>query len=303
MSGKIRFGIFLPQIYLWPQMKQEAQRIEALGFDSLWIADHFVSPYSESADWFECWSLLGALAASTTRIRLGTGVTHVVYRNPAILARSALTVDHISDGRLDLGMGVGSGGAYNYAMTGTPAQRLGERVDRYREAVTLIDQLLQNEMTTYEGQFFQAYDAPMHPRPVQQPRPPFNLAAHYPRALKIAAEFGEAWNSFYPGDDLTPEQSSQVTHQRGEMLSELALQFGRDPAEIRRTFFAGYSSDHPFASADAFQDFIGRYREAGIDEFVLGYAPGIDELSGDWMVTADELERYTSLIGDWQLNI
>ena len=296
MSEKIHFGIFLPQIYPWPQMKQEAQRIDTLGFDSLWIADHFVSPYRETVDWFECWSLLGALAASTTRIRLGTGVTHVVYRNPAILARSALTVDHISNGRLDLGMGVGSGGAYNYAMTGTPKQRLGERVDRYREAVTLVDQLLQNELTNYEGQYFQAYDAPMHPRPLQQPRPPFNLAAHYPRALKIAAEFGQAWNSFYPGDDLTPQQSSQVTHRRGEMLSEFALQFGRDPNLIRRTFFAGYSSDQPFASENAFQDFIGRYREAGIDEFVLGYAPGMDELAGDWMVSVDQLEQVASAV-------
>ena len=298
MSEKIRFGIFLPQIYPWPQMKREAQRIEALAFESLWIADHFVSPYSESADWFECWSLLGALAASTSRIRLGTGVTHVVYRNPAILARSALTVDHISHGRLDLGMGVGGGGAYNYAMTGTPTQSLGERVDRYREAVTLIDQLLCNELTTYEGQYFQAYEAPMHPCSVQRPRPPFNLAAHYPRALKIAAEFGDGWNSFYPGDDLTPDQSSQVTHSRGDMLSEFAAQFGRDPNQIRRTFFAGYSSDQPFASEDAFQDFIGRYREAGIDEFVLGYAPGMDELAGDWMVSVDQLERYASVVAD-----
>jgi alkanesulfonate monooxygenase SsuD/methylene tetrahydromethanopterin reductase-like flavin-dependent oxidoreductase (luciferase family) len=131
MPEKVRFGIFRPQLYPWPRMKQEADKIETLGFDSLWIADHFVSPYSTTADWFECWALLGALAASTERIRLGTGVTHVVYRNPAILARSALTVDHISNGRLDFGMGVGGGGDYNFAMTGTPAQSTRERVDRW----------------------------------------------------------------------------------------------------------------------------------------------------------------------------
>jgi alkanesulfonate monooxygenase SsuD/methylene tetrahydromethanopterin reductase-like flavin-dependent oxidoreductase (luciferase family) len=298
MSEKISFGIFLPQLYPWPQMKEEAGRIEALGFDSLWIADHFVSPYSATADWFECWSLLGALAASTERIRLGTGVTHVVYRNPAILARSALTVDHISNGRLDLGMGVGGGGDYNYAMTGTPPQSKGERVDRYREAVVLIDQLLRNQTTTYEGEYFQAYEAPMHPPPLQRPRPPFNLAAQAPRSMRIAAEFGDAWNSFYPGDDLTPEQSSQVTRQRGEMLAEYAAQAGRRPEEIRRTFFVGYSSDHPFASQETFRDFVGRYREAGIDEFILGYAPGIEELQGDWMVTADQLEAYAGVIED-----
>jgi alkanesulfonate monooxygenase SsuD/methylene tetrahydromethanopterin reductase-like flavin-dependent oxidoreductase (luciferase family) len=298
MPEKLRFGIFLPQIYPWPQMKREAGKIETFGFDSLWIADHFVSPYSATADWFECWALLGALAASTKRIRLGTGVTHVVYRNPAILARSALTVDHVSNGRLDLGLGVGSDGDYNYAMTGTPAQSRRERVDRYREAVALIDQLLRNETTTYEGNYFQAYGAPMHPSPVQKPRPPFNLAAHNRRGLQIAAEIGEAWNSFYPGDDLTPEQSSQATRQRGEMLAEFASQAGRDPNEIRRTFFVGYSSDHPFVSEDAFRDFVGRYQEAGIDEFVLGYAPGIQALQGDWMVTPDELEQFAGIVGD-----
>lgn len=296
MTDQIRFGVFLPQIYPWPQIKAAAARIEALGFDSLWIADHFVSPYDPTADWFECWSLLGALAASTARLRLGTGVTHPVYRNPAILARAALTVDHVSNGRLELGMGLGSGGDYNFAMTGTPPQSKGERLARYREAVTLIDQLLRSETTTYEGQYFQAYAAPMHPRPRQQPRPPFNLAAHYPRSLRIAAEFGQAWNSFYPGDDLTPEQSSEVTRQRGEMLSEFALAAGRNPTEIRRTFFAGYSSDQPFASPEAFHDFVGRYQQAGIDEFILGYAPGIEPFKNTWMVTPDELEQYADLI-------
>ena len=82
------------------------------------------------------------------------------------------------------------------------------------------------------------------------------------------------------------------------MLSEFAAQFGRDPNQIRRTFFAGYSSDQPFASENAFQDFIGRYQEAGIDEFVLGYAPGMDELAGDWMVGTDQLERYASIVAD-----
>ena len=227
-------------------------------------------------------------------------MTHVVYRNPAILARAALTVDHISNGRLDFGMGVGAGGDYNYAMTGTAPMSTRQRVDRYREAVILIDRLLRQPLSNYQGEYFQVTEAPMNPRPVQQPRPPFNLAAHYPRSLRIAAQFGQAWNSFYPGDDLTPKQSSEVTRQRGEQLDEYARQAGRDPAEIRRTFFVGYSSDHPFASQEAFIDFVGRYREAGIDEFVLGYAPGIEELQNDWMVTPAELELYARISHDFQ---
>ena len=287
----LKFGIFLPQAYRWPQMQEQARYVESLGFDSLWLADHFVSPYSGTLDWFECWTTLAALAAVTDTIRLGTGITHIVYRNPAILARAALTVDHISNGRLDLGFGVGSAAPYNHAKTGTPDRETRERVDRYQEAVLLIDQLLRQRETTFEGDYYWVKEAPMNPPPVQQPRPPFNLAAHGPRTLRFAAQHADAWNSFYTGGDKTPEQSSDLTKERNQMLDEFLLEAGRDPATVGRTFFVGYTSDALLDSWEAFDDFIGRYQQAGITEFVFGYVPGFDdeELAQSWFMNPDQL--------------
>jgi alkanesulfonate monooxygenase SsuD/methylene tetrahydromethanopterin reductase-like flavin-dependent oxidoreductase (luciferase family) len=285
-SARPRIGIFVPQFLPWDDYLAHALQIESLGFDSLWLADHFVSPYDAALDWYECWTILAAIAARTLRIRLGTGVTHTVYRNPAILARAAMTVDRISNGRLDLGMGVGSAGTHNTAIVRNPPATARARVDHYAESVALIDQLLCNEKTTFEGRYYQVTDATIKPGPVQQPRPPFNLAGHHTRTLKIAAAYGQAWNSFYPGENLTPEQSSQATKERGEQLDQYALEAGRDPAQIGRTYFVGYSSDQPFASEEALIDFIGRYQEAGIDEFVFGYVPGLEDndFDGSWIM-------------------
>lgn len=288
---RVSYGIFLPQIYPWEQMVRYALLIEELGFDTLWLADHFVSPYDSKADWFEGWTMLAALAARTTRIRLATGVSHIVYRNPAMLARAAMTVDHISNGRLELGLGVGGAGDYNYGMTGTPRPSTRERVDRYAEAVSLIDQLLRNETTDFQGDYYQVSGAVMRPGPVQKPRPPFNLAAHYPRSMKVAATYGDSWNSFYPGDDLTDEEGAEVTRERGVLLDQLAVEAGRDPNAIRRTFFVGYSADTPFTGGDALPEFDARYRKAGIQEFVLGFAPGVEELAGQWIMSEEQLRQ------------
>src|SRR5207249_7573886 len=102
MPHQLRFGIITLQNAPWPTMVERWQHIEGLGFDSLWLADHFVNSYQPSQFWLEAWTLLSALAAQTSRIRIGTLVTPVGLRNPAVLARQALTVDHISNGRLAL---------------------------------------------------------------------------------------------------------------------------------------------------------------------------------------------------------
>jgi alkanesulfonate monooxygenase SsuD/methylene tetrahydromethanopterin reductase-like flavin-dependent oxidoreductase (luciferase family) len=298
MSTRSRFGIFVPQTYPWSEMVNWALLVESLGFDSFWIADHYASPVDPAMNWFECWTLLAALAARTSRIRLGTGVTHVVYRNPAVLAKAAMTVDQISQGRLELGMGVGSAADYNYAMTGVPPLSTGERVSRYAEAVALIVQLLRDETTTFNGDYFWVQEARMFPRPVQQPRPPFNLAAHYPRAMKVAATYGDAWNSFYPGDDLSPAESAQVTAERNRLLERLAQEAGRNPATIKRTYFVGYSADVPFAGGDALAAFIQRYEAAGINEFILGFVPGHEAYAGKWIVDEATLRQVAAQLLD-----
>lgn len=293
----LSFELFIPQMYPWEVMKEGVERAEGLGFEKMWVADHFVSPVDPASDWFEAWTLLPALAAVTDLIRLGTLVTSITFRNPAVLARQALTLDHISGGRLQLGLG--AGGARNcHTMTGVPLWEKRERVDRFGEFVEIVDAMLRNEKTTYEGTYYQVQEAMMQPAPVQQPRPPLTIAAHGARTLGIAARYADTWSSYYPGPDLSPEEGAQVIRELNDRLSEFASEIDRDPAEIRRSFAVGYTTDTPFVSEDAFQDFVGRFWEAGIQEFVLGYAPGLDRpgFEGKWITEAEMLTRVAQ---DW----
>ena len=266
---KLHFGIWTPPITPWPEIAKRWQHIETLGFDSVWVADHFVNPYLSSGPWFEGWTLLAALAARTTTIRVGTLVTSIIYRNPALLARQALTVDHISQGRLELGIGATSPRDVSHGMTGVKVWDVGERVDRFRETIEIVDQMLRSEVTTYQGHYYQIKEAEMHPAPIQQPRPPLTIAANGPKTLKFAATYGDSWNTYAGGP--SSREEIEITRQRNEMLNEYAIEVGREPNTITRSLVVGWTHDRPFDSLDSFYEFVGRYREVGINEFVFGY--------------------------------
>jgi alkanesulfonate monooxygenase SsuD/methylene tetrahydromethanopterin reductase-like flavin-dependent oxidoreductase (luciferase family) len=270
-NGKdIRFGIWTPQMTNWDELVKRWQHIEALGFDSVWVVDHFVNPYHPSGFWFEGWTLLAALAARTSSIRIGTLVTNIIYRNPALLARQALTVDHISEGRLNLGIGATSAQDISHQMTGVRVWDTRERVERFRETIEIVDQMLRHETTTYHGTHYSINGAKVHPSPVQQPRPPLTIAAHGPKTLKIAARYGDSWNTLV-GGDLSSQEAQELTRQRAEQLNEYAIEAGREPEEITRSLGVGWTRDTPFASLDSFFEFVGRYQEVGINEFIFGY--------------------------------
>ena len=291
-SGEKRtlYGLFIAQGYPWDQMVEYAQLAESLGFDNMWVADHFVNPYSPEAFWYEGWTTLAGLAAETSKIRLGPMVTHVVYRNPAILARKAMTVDHISGGRLEIGVGSG-GSRWCHLMTGVPNWKPRTRTERFYEAVEILDQLLRHEVSSFSGKHYRFKDARMHPQPVQEPRPPIIIAAHGPKALKLAAEYGDGWSHYWPGPDLTPEQALDVTRKRSERLTEFMLDLDRDPQLMKRSVAVGYTSDLPFSSMEALRDYIGRYQGIGFNEFIFGFTPGFDEMAERFITTRELLEE------------
>ena len=195
-------------------------------------------------------------------------VTNISLHNPAVLARQALTVDHVSDGRLELGIGAG-GAPIDHAMTGVPDWEPPERAARLREFVEIVDRLLRDETTSYQGRYYRIENAEMHPAPVQKPRPPLTVAALGPKTLRTAAEYADSWN-FFPEYGLTAREALEQTARRNRMLDECCAELGRDPGEISRSLLAiPRMVDAPFDSDDAFHDFVGRYREAGIDEFIF----------------------------------
>jgi len=292
MNHELRFGFLTVQNAPWPTMIDRWRYLEGLGFDSVWLADHFVNPNEPKQPWFEGWTLLAALAAQTTRIRVGTLTTNNSLRHPALLARQALTVDHISAGRLEVGIGAG-GAPYDHTMLGGEVWKPPERVRRFDEAVLLLDLLLRNPETTYEGHYYQVREALMYPGPAQHPRPPLTVCAHGPSTLRTAARYADTWNMSgtlglgrRAGIMRSAEGMLAEVRQRSRRLDAYAIRYGRDPTSIRRSFVfvARTTTEQPWASTDAFQDFVGRYRQVGISEFIFhwprdGVTAGIEHVA------------------------
>lgn len=261
MGEQLRFGICTDQNLPWETLVRRWRLYEDLGFDSVWDCDHFVQPSRPHGPYFEGWTLLAGLAAVTSRIRIGVLVTCNTFRHPALLAKEAVTVDHISNGRLQLGLGAGW---YEpeHTMYGIDFPSPGQLIERFEEAVEIIDRLLRSEVVTFDGKHYSLREAEFRPGPVQKPRPPLTIGAHGPRMLKLCARYADAWNSFGSVDEIRA---------RNRVLNEKCAEVGRDPAEIARSLYlwAAESDDDPWSSIDAFQDVVGRYREAGINEFII----------------------------------
>ena len=226
-----------PQNTTWSDMLalwKVADGIEV--FESGWTFDHFYPIFSDSAGpCMEGWTTLTALAQATTRLRLGTLVTGIHYRHPAIVANMATTLDIVSDGRLELGIGAGwneeESGAYGIEL-GTPAARS----DRLEEACEVLVGLLTQEMTTFKGEYYQLTDARNEPKPVQRPHPPICIGGSgEKRTLRTAARFAQHWN-FVGG---TPEEFAR----KRDVLHQHCADLGRDPAEIVLSSHVRYTGD------------------------------------------------------------
>jgi alkanesulfonate monooxygenase SsuD/methylene tetrahydromethanopterin reductase-like flavin-dependent oxidoreductase (luciferase family) len=282
MTRPRQFGIVRNQNLDWATMVRHWRAFEECGFDSIWHADHYQRPSIPDAPFLEGWTLLAALAQKTERVRVGLLVTSNTFRHPPLVAKQAVTVDHISGGRLELGMGTGwfRGEHDNF---GVPFPEPPELVARFQEAVILIDKLLTQEFTTFEGVYYQVRDAPFRPAPVQHPRPPLTLGAHGPRMLRFAARYADRWNTHGTVDEI---------RERNARLDEACLAVGRDPGEIIRSLY-GWTIPmgvDPWSSPDAFADVVGRYGEAGMSEFLME-APHEQQFDVMERVAADLLPK------------
>ena len=276
MGDPLRFHVQIVPNTDWDTVKARVQEAEALGFEAVALADHLVDWTDPSRPWFEAWSALGALAEATSTIRLTTVVTQIPLRNPAMLARQVLTLDHISHGRIELGLGTGLTIDPSYAMAGLPNWSPPERVARFAEYCELVSLLLSQEVTTYQGEFYQVEGSVMQPRPRQAPRPPLLVAALGPRMMALAARHADSWNSLSFQADFGAQLAE--TRARCAAIDEACAAIGRDPATLRRSYTMFDVQARPrggamsyYTSQEAFTTQVSEIAALGIRDIGMYY--------------------------------
>jgi alkanesulfonate monooxygenase SsuD/methylene tetrahydromethanopterin reductase-like flavin-dependent oxidoreductase (luciferase family) len=282
MGRTFHFGICTDQNMTWDKTVRRWQQFEQMGFESAWLCDHLIQPSRPEGPYFEAWTLLAGLAARTEKIRIGVLVTSNTFRYPSVLAKQVVTVDHISNGRLDFGFGAGW---YEpeHTMFGLPFPETRELVGRFREAVQLIDATLRDDVSSYEGKYYRTQDLRSRPAPVQRPRPPFLLGAFGPRMLKLVAQYGDTWNAFG-----TPQEMLE----RNQLLDEYCVELGRDPETLDRSlyYWVPKADADPWKSEQAFHDVIGPYVEAGVNQFLFDQ-PGDEQFELLGRIASDVLPK------------
>ncbi len=269
----------------WPVEEIQAVARHAAEHDAygVWLPDHFMGNTGtlEPSDvgQNECFSLLAALAATVPTVRLGSMVAGMTYRQPAVLAKAAATIDRISGGRLVLGLGAGWQ-ENEHAAYGIPLGSMRERIDRYDEGVQVIRGLLTRARTTFTGAHYRLVDAPLEPKPIQQPLPILLGAAGVHRTLGLVARLADEWNCWS-----TPETYPAIA----ATLDEHCERIGRDPASIWRTTQAQLCFDRDprtgsrpvevGGSVEQIVDAVGRWRATGMNEWLIplwgyGRTPG-----------------------------
>lgn len=282
------------QLSLWPsptlsfsEVADLARHAEATGWDGLWYADHFMPNAPDtSAPWPEAWMTLAGVGATVPRLRLGTLVTGNTYRHPAVLAKMAATLDHMTGGRAILGLG--SGWQENeHRQYGIPFHTVRGRLERLDEACTVIKALFSETKANFDGRFYQLEDASLEPKPVQQPLPLLIGGGGEKRTLRITARHADAWNVW--GD-------VETLRHKMEILDGHCADLGRDPKAIRRTAVAllFLSEDQAYleqmrnadiamptviGTAEEVRETLDAYASIGVDEFIvpdfnLGPPPG-----------------------------
>jgi alkanesulfonate monooxygenase SsuD/methylene tetrahydromethanopterin reductase-like flavin-dependent oxidoreductase (luciferase family) len=296
MARPIRFGVlFLPNVS-WPTLRERVIRAEALRIEVAGLADHFVDWTKPSNSWFESWTALTGLAGATSSIRLASWVSQIALRNPAMLARQAVTLDHVSSGRLEVGLGTGLVGDPSYPMIGVPDWEPRERVARFAEYLEILDLLLRQEVTSFAGSYYRIDGAHMNPRPVQAPRPPITVAALGPVMLRHAAQRADTWSTM----SFKPSFAEQVaeTRDRTTAMDEACAAIGRDPATLRRSYLMFDAEARPrggvyacYESVARFEDMAGRIVELGMDEVVIYYPPDHRQVGTFERIATDVLPR------------
>lgn len=285
----IKVGLYLPNgdgkmspgIHRWSDVLRLAQKTEAAGLDSVWVADHMIFKlHGEPTEGrWECWQMLAAIAASTSRVEIGPLVTCTGFRNPALLAKIAETTDEISNGRLILGLGAG----WHEPEFTTYGYPYDHRASRFEESFHIIDHLIRTGESDFHGLYYTTDRAELRPRGPRNGRIPIMIGTDGPRLLQLTAQYADIWNTTWTNsvDEVLPRLAA---------LDAACEQAGRDPGSIGRSCCVfidvegargvytqhGVSIPNPRTTAEV-AELIGSYAEGGVDHLMIWLDPYTDE--------------------------
>lgn len=268
----VTFGVVTGQHHIpWKSLVEQWQMAEALGFDSLWLFDHFLALYNHpEGDTLEASTLLAGLAAHTKRARIGVLVYGNTHRNPALLAKEMVTVDHISDGRVILGIGAGWNEP-EHAMYGIPFPSAGDRVAMLDESLTAMESFFTTNRTTFEGKHYRFLDAPFAPKPVQK-KLPVLIGGKRPKMLRVIARHADIWDA-----GGSPEEVAAA----GALIDACCAEIGRPVGSVIRGVSLGADR---LENADGFEQLVREYHAVGVRQFLF-----------DLPITAEGIETTTRL--------
>ena len=257
MAYPLRFGLKASGQSITIEQLRACWRVaEEAGFDHLWDFDHLASigPNGPDKPIYEGWALQAAMAEATSRVRIGCLVTGNTYRHPVVLAKLAVTVDHLSGGRLELGIGA-AWAEIEHQMYGI--EGLDHRVGRLSESLQIIKSLFTQERTDFDGRYYQLKDAIANPKPLQKPYPPIWIGAQGETTLRLTARHADVWN--ISGGD--PAFVKDLIAK----FDETCVAVGRNPAEVRRSLQYGWDGK----DRQELLDLSGRLLELGVTEQVI----------------------------------
>jgi len=273
----LQFGMVLMTDLPLEEQRSAWQRLEELGFDQLYVGDLSHSygvveiegkqrVAATPGTYYEAWSMLVDMAAHTTRAHIGTLVASPILRPPVLLAMQAAALDQLSDGRFELGIGLGV--AYDHPAMGVPHWRWEERAARYREYVTLVDQLLRTRegQVEFKGEYYQTTQPALNPGCAQRPRVRIHTAGQSGTAVRVAAEIGDVWHGPARFND-TVDEAFERLRKRNEQLDRHCEKHGRDPSEVTRALDVMELLDG-LESPEKYEEVVTRGVEIGFTEFV-----------------------------------
>jgi len=270
-----------PQFTTAEELRSVWQIADEAGFDHCWNFDHFASIGARGnlGDVFEGWTLLGAMAEATSRVRIGCMVTGNTYRHPGVLAKMAVTVDHLSGGRLEFGLGA-AWADNEHTMLDLEFGTAGQRIARMEEACRMIKLLWSEDRASFDGEHYRLVDAVANPKPIQRPGPPIWIGGSGERkTLRVVAEHADVWN-------LASGEVDEAVRLSG-VLDEHCAAVGRDPAEVGRSVQLFYTG------AEALLREAEGFATNGFRELVVGVRPGTAE--SDAAEVAEVLPQLRSL--------